>query len=119
MLTDRELSLMRAEQEKLMPETVIVERVTATDDGFGGTKDDVWAVVASGVPARITQAQTLDMGGQAGRKIEVEKWTVRVPFGTDIQERDRILWGAVIIRVDEVKLGSHKTALTVAGERVK
>ena len=119
MLTDRELRLMREEQEKAMPDIVDVLRRQNSDDGFGGRKDLVWNEVAVDVPARVTQAQTLDLGGQAGRKIEVEKWTVRFVFGQDVREHDHIRYGDITIRVDEVKDGSWKTATTVQGERVK
>lgn len=110
---------MRETQFEAMDEVVEIQRRTNTDDGFGGTKNDVWAAVVSDIPARVTQAQTLDMGGQASRMLEIEKWTVRLPYGTDCQEHDRIVWGDTTISADEVKLGQWKTVLTVAGEKVK
>ena len=119
MLTDRELAQIRAEQEKVLPEVVTIERASRTSDGFGGHGNASWVAVASDVPARITQAQTLDLGGQGGRKIEVEKWTVRVPYGTDMREHDHVLWGDVTIRIDELKAGTYRTVLTGAGEVVK
>ena len=118
MLTDRELRAIRATQEEVLPEVVSVTRATRTSDGFGGQHDAVWVEVFTS-PARVTQAQTLDMGGQAGRTIEIEKWTVRLPYGTDVREHDRIIWGDVTIRVDEVKHRTFETVTSVDGERVK
>ena len=119
MLTDRELRLIREEQVRHMPDTVSIERRTNSDDGFGGRKETTYSVVASGIAARVTQAQTLDLGGQGGRKIEVEKWTIRMPYGTDCREHDRVVWDDIVIRVDEVKDRTNETAVSVAGERVK
>jgi hypothetical protein len=119
MLTDRELRAMRDTQFATMSDTVEIQRRTNTDDGFGGRTGTTWATVVSDIPARVTQSQTLDMGGQAGRKIEIEKWTVRLPYGTDCREHDRIIYGSIVISADEVKLGSWKTVLSVAGELVK
>ena len=121
MLSDRELRAIRKEQEEWLPDTVTIQRATRSSDGFGGHGDAVWADVASDVPARITKAQTLDMGGQAGRKIEIEKWTVRLPHGTEVREFDRIVWTTegLTIRVDEIKHGSYRSVVSVAGELVK
>ena len=117
--TDRELRLIRAEQETAMPERVEIQRKLRVNDGFGGSQNTVWTPIASNLPARVTMGQTLDMGGQAARKMEVEKWTVRLPWATDVKEHDRILWDGIAIAVDEIKTGSYRSAKTVAGERVK
>jgi len=119
MIPDRELDAIRAVQESLMPDTVDVQRRTNADDGFGGRQNTTWADAVIGIPARVSKAQTLDLGGQGGRKIELEKWLVRMPFGTDVREGDRILYGALTIDVDEVKYGSYKTAVTISGEKSK
>lgn len=110
---------MRDVQFATMPDVVDIERRSNTDDGFGGRKDTTWVPIASDLPARVTKAQTINMGGQAARGIEVENWTVRLPYGTDCQENDRIKYDGIYILVDEVKLGSWKTVLSVAGEKVK
>lgn len=102
-----------------MPHLAEVQRNLRTDDGFGGSKGTAWTPIASNLPARVTQAQTLDLGGQGARKIEVEKWTVRLPYGADCQENDRVVWDGGTILVDEVKKGAYRTVLTVAGEKVK
>lgn len=117
--TDRELALMQEAQEDAMPHTVDVERQTRNDDGFGGTTGNTWAAVESAIVARITKAQTLDLGGQAGRKLEIEKHTVRLPVGTDVVEGDRIKWGSVYISVDEVQPRGYNSVVTVSGEKVK
>ena len=119
MLTDREIRQMRDVQNATMPDVVDIERRTNVDDGFGGRKDKTWQTIASDMPARVTKAQTINMGGQAARGIEVENWTVRLPYGADCQEHDRIKYQGIYISADEVKLGSWKTVLTVAGEKVK
>ena len=119
MIPLRELDAIRAVQEEAMPDLVDIQRRTNSDDGFGGRQNTTWATVATGVPARVSKAQTLDLGGQGGRKVELEKWLVRVPHATDIREGDRVIFGTLVIDVDEFKYGSNKTAATVAGEKAK
>lgn len=122
MLSDYELEEMRATQVEAMPELVTIKRTTVTSDGFGGNNVSGTVTVASNVPARIKPAQVMIAGGQADRQLELEKWNVRVPHGTDLQDRDLIEWAAqgVTIKIEEVKYpSSQSTAISAIGEMVK
>lgn len=119
LFTGRELDEMRKAQETAMPNTATVQRRSNSDDGFGGRTGTTWTDVYVDQKCRITMAQTLDLGGQGGRKIELEKWTVRFPFGLDVREHDRVIFGDITISVDEVKVVSFETVLSVAGEQAK
>ena len=102
-----------------MPERVTIRRTQQVSDGFGGWSEGTPTDVATNVPARIREAQMMSIRGQAHRELQVQRWTVRVPHGTDLQDGDHIVWGTVTIAVDDVKLRSYQTALTVQGETIK
>jgi hypothetical protein len=120
MLSDNELASMRATQEEAMPERVTIERRTVKTNGLGGTSTNAWVVQATRVPARITPAQVQMIGGQGDRMLELEKWNLRFPHGTDLRDLDRVLWGTQIIGVEEVKSPrSFATNVSAVGEIVK
>jgi hypothetical protein len=114
-----EMAQLRATQEAAFPERVTVKRRRLSSDGFGGVKTETPVVVAMEVPARITQAQVQDMGGQAARGLLLEKWTIRVPHGTDLRDEDYVEWGDLTIQVEDVKHRSYETAVSAMGEVVK
>jgi len=118
-LTNRELRLMAQTQESFFPEVVDILRMVTSGDGFGGQTKHEPEVVLSDIPARVTQAQTQALGGEAARDIEVENWTVRLPIGTDIRENDYVQWGDIRIQADEIKDRSYETATSISGKRVK
>ena len=120
MFSNQQLADMQATQESAMPERVTIERATIKSDGFGGHSTDQWVEVAVNVPARINPAQVLAMGGQGDRMLELEKWNIRMPHGTDLRDKDRILWGTQSIHVEEVKTPrSFATNVSAIGEIVK
>ena len=120
MFTSQQLADMQATQETAMPERVVIERATIKSDGFGGHTTDQWNEVAVDVPARITPSQVLNMGGQGDRMLELEKWNIRMPHGTDLLDKDRILWGAQTIHVEEVKAPrSFATNVSAIGQVIK
>ena len=111
---------MRATQEEAMPDLATIKRETRASDGFGGHDVSGLTTVASNVPARITPSQVMAAGGQADRYLELERWNVRMPYGTDLQDRDLIEWDGQTIRVHEVKYPrSWATAISAIGEIVK
>lgn len=118
-MTDREIALLSELQEDFMPELVNILRQNATSDGFGGHNKNDPDLILTNVPARVTQAQTQALGGEAARDIEVEFWTVRLPLGTAILENDYIDWGSIRIQADEVKSRTWETVITVSGKVVK
>ncbi len=115
----RELDLMREDQEVYFPETVTIKRRNLSDDDFGGVTSGALLTVVADVPARLTQAQVQDTLGQLSRDVQLEKWTIRLPLGTDVEEEDRIIWGDRTILVDDIKPRSFATVTTVMGELVK
>jgi len=103
-----------------MPELVTIKRRVMQSDGFGGNTVMGLTTIATDVPARITPSQVMAMGGQGDRALELEKWNIRVPVDTNIQDRDLLVWDEQEIMVEEVKSPrSYATAISAIGEIVK
>lgn len=120
MFTADEMQAMRDMQAEAMPDTGTITRAGYTSDGFGGHNQTSWATVASNVPCRVTPAQVQGMGGQADRTLDIEKYTLRFEWGTDIQDRDRFEWEGQVIEIEDVKVPrSFGTAVTCTGEVIK
>lgn len=122
MLDTWQLAQMRETQEDAFPDRVTVRRITYVDDSFGGVSTGIAVVVADDVPCRISPAQVQMLGGQASRQLEVEKWTVRFPVGSDIQDADIISWDSkdIQLQVETAKdAKSYQTAFTVQAEVVR
>ena len=103
-----------------MPDTASIYRRVLVDDGFGGV-NQTGVVKASGPhPARFAQAQVIQTPALA-RDLEVETWTVRFPWGTDLRDEDLVLWHetGIVVRVTDLKPRSFQTATSAAGEVIK
>lgn len=121
---------MRQTQGEAFPDRVTIRRVQRVSDGFGGFKGEGEPViVAEGVPARIAESQLQVMPGQAARDVAIEKWSVRVPVGTDIRDDDLVDWftlsgGAYVdtgftFKVENLKSRSWQTAISATAERIR
>lgn len=120
MFTAEEITAMQDTQAAAMPDLGVIKRRTMADDGFGGATTATWATIASDVSARVTPAQVQGMGGQADRKLDVELYTLRFEWGTDIQDRDQFIWAGQTIEISEVKVPrSFGTVTTCSGRVVK
>ena len=119
MFTDYTLTRMRETQNEAMPERVTIKRPSNVDDGFGGVNVSTPTTVATDVPCRITEAQMQTMYGQVARDLEVEKYTVRFPIGTDIQDEDLVEWGSMTLKVENVKARSFQTVISGMAEVLK
>lgn len=120
MFTADEMQAMRDMQAEAMPDTGTIKRATYMSDGFGGHNQTSWATIASNVACRVTPAQLQGMGGQADRTLDIEKYTLRFEWGTDIQDRDRFEWEGQVIEIEDVKVPrSFGTVITCTGEVIK
>lgn len=120
MLTERDLKLMRGVQAEALPDLVTIKRTIRQDDGFGGWDATAEATVAVNVPARITEAQTQAFPGQAARELLVEKWTIRLPWGTDLRDEDIVEDSAGRrFKVENVKARNWDTAVSAMMEVIK
>ena len=90
MISAAELTAMRADLTASLPGTVTISRVSLSSDRMGG-QSEAWATVGTAV-ARVSPsgAGTDDIvGAEALSQIP---WVVTVPQGTDVTERDRIIY---------------------------
>ena len=122
MLDAFQLQSMQDTQEASFPDRVRISRIVRTADGKGGFATGTPSIIHDEVPASITPAQQLAMGGQADRSLEVEKWTVRMPWGTTVQDGDLIYWNVedISLQVEDAKVSKTRgTAVTCMAEKVK
>lgn len=109
MPSTEELAAVRAAQERLMPETVTVQRVSTSADGYGGTvrTDTTVATVAGRVGPLNRQELSTFASKIEGRAA----FTVTVPYGTDIATGDRIAIGDRTFQVINAPQRSLTTAV--------
>ncbi|MEO6467498.1 MAG: head-tail adaptor protein [Acidimicrobiia bacterium] len=119
MITDDELTAMRAVLDQSLPDLADISRSTPTSDGRGGTSL-VWATVAS-VPCRIAPAATFGGSEQPVNDVVagVQRWSITLPAGTNVTGRDRVLVGARTFEVVEVRsTRSYEVSCRVTGVEV-
>lgn len=122
LIDDYQLYCMRDMQLKSYPDLVDVYRLSRVADGKGGFSPAQRSLVVDEVACTITPAQQLVMGGQADRGLEVEKWTVRLPWGTDVQDADLLHWASegIWLQVEDAKVSKTRgTAVSCMAEKVK
>lgn len=71
-----------------MPDLLDITRLVGSTSSIGSFMSEGTVVVATNVPCRITPAQQLTSLGERSQPIDVDKYTIRMPKGTDIQKRD-------------------------------
>lgn len=98
MLSDADLSAMRAEQELWLPGTAVVQTNVPTGDAAGGFTPG-W--VASGTVACRVMPDTIrsaerELGGAIR---EPARWVVTMPHDTDVSAQDRIVTAGRVLEV--------------------
>lgn len=97
MISAAELASLRATLTTSLPGTVTVTRSSVTSDGFGG-QTEAWAAIGT-VAARVSPTGSGSESITAGGVVAVAPWTVTLPWGTDITERDRMAYGGQTLEV--------------------
>ncbi len=112
MLTERELEQMRTQQDKALPETVYIQRLTRVMNDTGGWSE-TWATVAT-VKGRIgpsgKEAEEREIAGRLG---VTQAYTATRPAGTERDESDRLQIDGRQFEVKGVIRRSQATALRV------
>lgn len=102
MLTDDEITAMRATVDGALPETgVLVKRSTPAADGMGGSTL-TWATVAT-VTCRISPNTTREEELAGDRVTNTQRWLLTFPAGTDVRPADRIVAGARTFDVSSIR----------------
>ncbi len=114
--------MMRETQEGHFEDTCTIKRLTRTADGKGGFTTPAADIVATAVPCSFSHTAQLVVGGQADRGLEVEKWIVTLPWGTDVQDADilELDLAGVQVQVEDAKVSKTRgTAVRCTAEDVK
>lgn len=120
MLTLNQLADMQVTQVANMPDLVDIARPQKTTSTIGSIQSAGEIVISTGTACRITPAQMLETLGQQSRPIETDKYTMRLPTGTDVKDRDSLTvttQGNLKLRVERIKEPrSYDTVITVECE---
>jgi len=110
-----ELGKMRLDQEKLMTETVYVQRLTRTQDASGG-----WADVMNTVETtkgRIGN-KSFAKGEFGGQETPFQVFVITLPWDTTLQEGDQLQINGVNYAIQAQISHTEQTALQVECVRV-
>lgn len=105
-LTTAMIASLRTLVNTFLPETATISRNTPSADGYGGYTDS-WAT-SSTVAARISERGLTPAEREIADQVQAPvTYTIRVPHGTDVDEKDRIVIGtrtfevAGVLRISE------------------
>ena len=114
MWNDRDLTLMKSQQESAMPESVTITRVTTSSDNYGGWTESTTTSTAKGRFGSMTGVER----EIAGRLNIDQPVMVVVPAGTDVIETDRLTISSVEYEVGSVLSKSKATALRLICKKI-
>lgn len=92
LLSAADLAYMQDTQEQAMPGTVVIERVTRTNDGMGGSYES-WAAVGTVIGRIYPRSQLGSNEAVSGAQVISEiRWFGTLPMGTEIYPQDRLFY---------------------------
>ena len=119
LLSACDLADLAAASLAVMGDTARLSRPTSTPDGSGGSYD-VYALLAT-VPIQMVRASATELVSLAGQENEAAvQVAARVPLGTDVKVRDRLVLGSnshhfqVVVVQEPVTYGASLRILLVA-----
>ncbi len=110
-MTSSDLATIRAEQNRLLPDTVYIQRVVRTSDGAGGWSK-AWQTITT-VKGRIAPSQRAGEAMQGGAMTAYGEYIVTLPHDTELQQDDRLQISGTQYEVKAILDRSEKTALRV------
>lgn len=90
MLSDGQITRMRATAERALTDTCAVQRKTTVSDGGGGTTS-TWGPHLASVRCRLSPAAGGEDGVTGARISDESTHIVTLPAGTDVTEADRLV----------------------------
>ncbi len=119
-LTSGQLTAMRQTQQDHHPDVCKVQRLQRTADGKGGWTTGTPLTVYADAPCTATPGAEMQLGGQAGRGLEIELWVVTFPHDYDVQDDDVLTFSDKQMQVKDAKATkSNKTALRCNAEIIE
>lgn len=107
-----ELEKMRVEQEKLMKETVYVQRLTKMQDDTGGW-NEAWITVLT-IKGRTGNKQTRTVESMVGGQVTLKsEFVITLPADTMLQEDDRLQINGKQYAITRILSHTEQTALQV------
>ena len=102
-LSDGQLAKMRADVEKMLPDTAVIQRVTHSSDGAGGFTES-WATVSGGtVACRLDPVYARVQISQAGAAESMRyEYYCTLPYDAPILRGDRITVGGTAYEIREL-----------------
>lgn len=86
------LTWLRGIQEDFLPETVTIQRAPLVNDGYSNRFQDWANATETTVAGRITTTRQTSQEREIADQVQPQTtYTVRVPFGTDVRETDRLV----------------------------
>jgi len=110
MTSTSDIDKIRVEQEKLMPETVYVQRLTRTSDGAGGWSES-WQTIAT-TKGRIA-AKSGNENELGGKTTAITTYLITLPSNTELEDDDRLQINGEQYQITAPLNRSEKTALQV------
>jgi head-tail adaptor len=91
-MTENELNSLRLAAKALLNSKAIIQRKETVDDGQLGSTE-AWVNVAIDVPCRIAEFEGRGNreSSQGGRLVSEGEHTIRFPFGTVVDESNRVM----------------------------
>jgi len=112
MIPADELAAIRAEVNLLLNETVVISRLTQSDNGAGGFTES-WAAAGT-VTGRIGPLDKQGREGLVGDRLAGRfGYTVTLPATTDVRAADRLTVGTRVFEVVQPIARSNETARVV------
>ncbi len=97
MLTASELAAIQAVATASLDTSCVIQRATATADGYGSTAK-TWATVAT-VNATMAQPTAGQLQNYDYLIGNLATWLIRLPYGTDVRIDDQLILNGVTLTV--------------------
>lgn len=118
LIPDAEMAQLRADVTPVFDTSATIQRATLGSDGYGNPTE-TWNTVAS-VLAGLSKPSARIQALYAARIGSLDSWTVRLPYGTDVKQNDRILVAGQTLSVQaDLSVSSYSTCYSVLATEVR
>lgn len=119
MLSATELASMRAMNTEIMNDRASIARFTRVQEGFDYT--DTWADVQTNVPCRVFEPSGVRSfeGAVGERQASAGYPIVHLPYGTNVNEQDRIKIGTRVLEVVREVVNTYGFTVTLLCSEVR
>ncbi len=112
LLSTTDIAELTALDEAAMTATATIRRYISVSDGSGGTTDTYSNVGTYPCRINVLRLQPTDRT-IAGEILNVSNFSIHLPLGTDVRNKDQILVGSRTFEVDKALNHTWQTSLRV------